>query len=254
MENANEHTTIKKFNSSIDELQKIGKKILALELPFKQLELDMHINVNYVTKLFAMRQFDQLKAMFALFDNENHILISRSMFEGAVYIGCFCRDIELAKDWRNYSFVVDQMRIDNGDKVPDEVVESLRNKKAEIDKFKNKKGQFYLSWTKNKSVKDLSSIAGLEHFYNMYYSKMSDFHHWGTKSFGVRYDCSISNINRLNTAEVKLESLIAWCMSISSIINVLFILSALAKDSELHNEVEKLRKELLNLDGMKATT
>jgi hypothetical protein len=253
VKNNNEHTTIEQLNISIDNIQKIGKKILDLKYKFEQIELDMNIDRNYAAKLFAMRQFEQLKAMFALSDNENHILISRSMFEGVVYIGCFLEDFKLAKDWRNYAFVVDQMRIDNGDKASNEVMELLKNKKTEIDKFKNKKGKFYHSWNKDKSIKELSSIAKLEDFYDKYYSCMSDFHHWGTRSFGIRYECLEKNINRLNTAETKLESLMSWCMSVSSIVNTLSILSILAKNSELNNKLAKLGEELSKLDGMNIT-
>lgn len=253
MENIDEKSQIEQFSKYIDDLQKIGKKILNLKDQFRQLELDMNIHVNHAAKLFAMRQFEQLEAMLLLSDNENIILISRSMFEGAVYIGCFCVDAKLAEDWRNYAFVIDQIRVNNGENAPEEILELLKNNKSRIDGFKQRNGKFYYSWTKGEKIKKLSSIAKLEHFYENYYSKMSDYHHWGTKSLGIRYKCLTRNIVRNNTAEIKLESLEAWCMSISSILSVLSILNSIAKNSELENKIIELKKELSCIDGMKST-
>ena len=253
MENIDEKSQIEQFSKSIDDLQKIGKKILNLKDRFEQLELDMNIHVNHAAKLFAMRQFDQLEAMLLLSDNENIILISRSMFEGAVYIGCFCVDDKLVEDWRNYSFVIDQIRVNNGESAPKEILELLKNNECIIDGFKRSNGKFHSSWTKGESVKKLSSKAKLEHFYEYYYSKMSDYHHWGTKSFGIRYKCLTHNIIRQDTAEIKLEGLEAWCMSISSILSVLTVLSSIAKNSEIKDKIIELKKELSYIDGMKST-
>ncbi len=67
---------IEQYDSVINNIQKICNKILDMKSQFERLELNMHVNINYLAKLFAMRMFDQLKAMFALSNNENHILIS----------------------------------------------------------------------------------------------------------------------------------------------------------------------------------
>lgn len=67
---------IEQYDSVINNIQKICNKILDMKSQFERLELSMHVNINYLAKLFAMRMFDQLKAMFALSNNENHILIS----------------------------------------------------------------------------------------------------------------------------------------------------------------------------------
>ena len=82
---------------------------------------------------------------------------------------------------------------------------------------------------------------------------MSDYHHWGTKSFGIRYKCLTHNIIRQDTAEIKLEGLEAWCMSISSILSVLTVLSSIAKNSEIKDKIIELKKELSYIDGMKST-
>lgn len=242
------------FSSVIDNLQEFGKEILGLEAKFLELELDMSIDLNHMSKLFAIRLFQQLHAMFLLKDNENHILIARSMFEGGVYLASCITDGQLASDWRNYSLVIDKQRFDstdNKDNVPKFVINELDSKKNIIDGFKNKNGKFHTSWKKDKTVRDLSSIAKLEYFYHTYYSPMSDFHHWGTKSFGIRYECLNLNVKPLITAEIKLESLNAWCISLSSILIVLSILSNKAKNKELTNKVYELQNQLKSIDGLK---
>ena len=247
---------IEQYDSVINNIQKICNKILDMKSQFERLELNMHVNINYLAKLFAMRMFDQLKAMFALSNNENHILISRSMFEGNVYISCCYKDPDLAKDYRNYAYVIDQKHVESCDKAPAEIIEILENYKKEIDGFrkKNKKnGKFYHSWTKGSSIESLSSTVELKDFYDKYYSNMSDFHHWGVRSFGIRYECLENNIKRLNTPEIKLESVNAWCMSTSAIINVLELLSTLANNKDLINELKKIKEELKIMENIKIT-
>lgn len=243
------------FSSVIDNLQEVGKEILGLEAKFLELELDMSIDLNHMSKLFAIRLFQQLHAMFLLKDNENHILIARSMFEGGVYLASCINDGQLATDWRNYSFVIDKQRLDsmdNKDDVPECVIKQLDANKTIIESFINtKNGKFYNSWKKDKTIRELSSIAKLEYFYHTYYSPMSDFHHWGTKSFGIRYKCLDLNVKPLSTSEIKLESLNAWCISLSSILSVLSILSNKAKNKELTNKVYELQNQLKSINGLK---
>lgn len=243
---------IEKFNRMIDDIKKIGSHIMRLESNFRNLELDMHNDIFYISKLFSIRQFKQLHAMFKLEDNENHILISRSMFEGAVYLSSFLKDNNLASNWRNYAYVVDKIRMDSScdkNEIPENVKRILLSKQEVIDSFKDKNGKFYPSWIKGKSIKNLSEIAGLGEFYKKYYSPMSEFHHWGTKSFGIRYGCLNSDVEELTSAEIKLESLNAWCMSISSILSVLSILADYAQNDNLIKKISKLQENLSKIDG-----
>ncbi|TYA51682.1 hypothetical protein FXB78_02360 [Aggregatibacter actinomycetemcomitans] len=241
----------------INELKKIGQDISALKTQFEKLELNMRITRNYISKLFVMRQLSQLDAMFKLEDNENCILISRSMFEGAVYLGSFIQEPALAEDWRNYSFVIDQIRADSisdKSKIPEYVTKELLENKKIIDGFKTKKGNFYSSWTKGRKIKELATIAKLESYYEEYYSKMSEYHHWGTKSFGIRYLCLDKNTDRLDTAEIKLEVLYSWCMAISSILAVLQIFSQCLGDENVIKLINDISSELHNLNGLKTRT
>lgn len=195
----------------------ICTELTKLEAKCRLIKLDMSKDINYVSKAFSIRLFEQLNAMLLLKNNENHILVARSMFEGAVYFASFHKDPQLLKDWRNYSFVLDQIRVNSSGEdegIPDDVTRYLNENKSTIDNFKNKNGDFYLSWTKNKSIKELSSIAELEYFYKKYYAQMSDYHHWGNKSFGIRYECTKDDVQKLDTAEIALESLNTWCMSL----------------------------------------
>lgn len=242
------------FSKLIDSLQEVGREILGLEPKFLEIELDMSLDLNHMSKLFAIRLFQQLNAMFLLQDNENHILIARSMFEGGVYLVSCINDEQLASDWRNYSFIIDKQRfdsMDNKDDVPESIIKALDNNKNIINGFKTKNGKFHNSWKKDKTIRELSSIAKLEYFYNTYYSPMSDFHHWGTKSFGIRYECLKFNVKPLNTAEIKSESLNAWCISISSILNVLSILSNNAKNKELVGKINELQNKTKSIYGLK---
>ncbi len=115
-----------------------------------------------------------------------------------------------------------------------------------IESFKNKKGNYYPSWTKEKPIKKFAEIGELTHFYENYYSLMSEYHHLGTKSFGIRYKCAI----RLDTAEIKLESLNAWCLAISSI---LMSLKVLSMRTNLLPKIELLYEKIANLPFAKTT-
>ncbi|WP_386694823.1 DUF5677 domain-containing protein [Lonepinella sp. MS14435] len=252
MSNYDDKKQIYNFNSYIEELKNIGNEILALKDEFQNLTLDMSDNINYVSKVFSMRQFEQLQAMFDLNDNESIILIARSMFEGSVYLSAFLKDKKLINDWRNYSYVVDKKRFDElkekEEEIPEEVREKLESKECKkiIAGFNNKR-----SWKKDKSIKELAKIAELTHFYEIYYDLMSDYHHFGTKSFGIRYKCGDLNVIRLDTAEIKLESLNAWCLAISS---VLLSLKILSMETSLFPKIELLYEEITNLPFVKITS
>ena len=258
MESCNNQESNDLFDNSIMQLQKIAEDIVVLDYKFNCLELDMYDTTNYTSKLFIERQFEQLRAMLALKDNESHILIARSMFEGAVYLGCFVQNKELSDDWRNYSLVIDKGRLDElSDKssVPKEVINLLNENKDIIESFKNKKGKFYNSWTKGKTIKELAEIAQLDSFYKNYYSSMCDYHHWGTKSFGIRYKYNDkqTGVEKLDTAEIRRDSFSAWCMSISSILSALKILSIKSNNDELKKIISKLEGELHNIPGTVST-
>ncbi|WGE64070.1 DUF5677 domain-containing protein [Actinobacillus equuli subsp. haemolyticus] len=257
MQSYNDKEQIQEFEKQITLLQEIGKKIIDLENDIKRLELDMNIHINYAAKLFSLRQFTQLSAMFLLRDNENIILISRSMFEGAVYLGSFVKEPILSENWRYYCLIVDQQRVDattDKTEILDEVTSFLNQYKPIIDDFKKSNGEFYKTWTKGRTIKELSSIAQLEYFYKEYYSSMSDFHHWGTKSFGIRYKCLSQNIKELLTAEIKLDCLNAWCMAISSILCVLKILAIRSNDKKLKEDISSLENEIQQINALKTTS
>ncbi|WP_439327798.1 hypothetical protein [Lonepinella sp. BR2357] len=112
MSNYDDKKQIDNFNNCIEELKNIGDEILALKDEFQNLILDMYNNINYVSKVFSTRQFEQLQAMFDLNDNESIILIARSMFERLVYLSTFLKDKELINDWINYAVVIDKKRFD----------------------------------------------------------------------------------------------------------------------------------------------
>lgn len=241
------------MNSTIYSLFKLGREIVKLESKIINTTLNMNNNMNYVIKIFSLRQLEQLKAMIKLKKNESHILIARSMFEGSVYLGSFLKNKTLADDWRNYSYVIDKKRYDDvEDKnyVPTAVVEYLDSKKSIIDDFRRPNGTFFDKWSKKTSIKKLAESAELDHFYNNYYSKMSDYHHWGTHSFGKRYECLEKNIKILHTDEILYESLSAWCISISSILFVLTLLSQYARDLPLEQKVIQLKVELDKIDSL----
>lgn len=242
----------KSLNKSIYELQKISKEILKLEILAQRIELDMNNNMNYVTKIFIMRQFEQLTAMLKLKNNENHILISRSMFEGLVYLMCFRACESLLADWRNYSLVIDKMRADKtpSDEIPDEVTRYLKQHKTKIESFMKQDGSFYSKWSKKLSIKEMAKSADLLEFYDKYYSEMSDYHHWGTKSFGIRYKCLEKNVNRLFSAEIKLESFNAWCMAINSILITIDCLAELSQNEKLINKILILKEKIKNVTGI----
>ena len=82
---------------------------------------------------------------------------------------------------------------------------------------------------------------------------MSNYHHWGTKSFGIRYKCYKSSVNKLDSAEITLEIFSAWCIAISSIRFVLDILVECSQNKAAIEKIKELTKQLKNPQNITST-
>lgn len=217
---------------------------------------DMSNDLLFMCKSFSERQLSQLKSLNLIADQDDAILIARSMFEGVLYLCYSIKHKDMSKRWRLFSIIIDKQRMDdaelNGDHVPDEVKKTINKLLPEVDRlFKGKNGKYSKYWHGNKSIKEISRNVGDEFvsLYETYYSPMSEYHHWGTASFGKRYSIEDDSIVKIDSNEVNLEKVNAMCLALSSIISTLKISSELFKTKDIA-EVGNLALRFGNISGL----
>ena len=240
-------------------LRNMIKEIINLEDDVRSIKFDMTDTLNHVSKMFSIRQFNLLRSLDIMQGDENIILISRSMFEGAVYIKAFYNQYKkkgfsnLANDWRNFAIVLDRRRLESEVNVNItsyelEFLESERSINI-AKEFGNK-----TKWTKNKTIKDISTTAKLDKKYDEYYSPMSDYCHWGTRSFGDRYRITDDHMNieeQNNNIRVYTE-LNSLCIGITSLFIVLDIFCDRSNNVNLQNKILEIKNKIENIDGIVA--
>lgn len=192
--------------------------------------------------------------------DDNIILLSRSMFEGGLYLAYCVKYPEYAKRWRLFSYVLDIKRSLNEDP-PEEVKNAIRKQKDEVDSLflkTNNKGEkhYAYSWI-NKSIRTIarSTDSKFLKLYDEYYSPMSDYHHFGTRSFGIRYSCSESSISKIDNDEVNLEIVSALSMSLSSLFSTLIISKTILAPNNINidSKIKAILIRFQKIEGMKTT-
>ena len=210
---------LESLNKINQELETVGKEI------YSDLNGDMGNDLNYMCKCFLKRQLTQLRSLILLKDEDDVILIARSMFEGSLYLAYSMKNIEMARRWRLFSLVVDMQRIQNSEEeVPENVADMIENFKPEVDLlFKKDNGDYHKNWYGNKTIKKIARAVDDQYvyLYDTYYSPMSEYHHWATAAFGKRYKLESNEIIETRSDEVKLERVNALCMALSSTFSTL---------------------------------
>lgn len=244
-----------------ERLLQLGNKIeIESKAIYESFTGDMNNDLNYLCLCFLHRQLNFLSGINKLQKDNNIILLSRSMFEGALYLSLAIKYPEYAKRWRLYSFVIDMQRIESGDEPPEEIRNMINSQKDEVDQLflKTKKNgdQFYQNKWVDKTIKSLAEEVDQTflRLYKQYYSPMSDFHHFGTKSFGIRYSCEQNKIASLNNDETKLEIINALSLGFSSVFSTLKLCSTtLISTPEIKNIIKNLEDDFKGIEGMIAT-
>ncbi|OBV41605.1 hypothetical protein ASR47_10378 [Janthinobacterium psychrotolerans] len=212
----------------------------------------MKNDLHFMCKIFSKRQAEQLKSLNILSENNYNdlILVARSMFEGSIYLANSIKDKDMCLRWRLYSVLHDKKRMDKEGNAPPEIVDMINKWLPEIDRlFKKKNGEYQKNWH-GKTIKDLAANAGDEflHFYNNYYSLMSEYHHWDTAAFGKRYKINENYIDEIKSEEVELERVLAMSMALSSAFAT-FNLSQKILNSTRNEKLAGLESELKNIPG-----
>ncbi|NNP71704.1 hypothetical protein A7P53_04375 [Acinetobacter defluvii] len=209
-----ENLDIMIYQKRISKQLEISKDLLKLATKVSKLCIgDMSIDCAYLSKVTLLRQLNHYKTVLYLAENlhSDTNLISRSMFEGALYFFYLCHDPKMMREWRLYSCVETLKLIDkaksNGENVPQELLNAVYIYKDEYEKaFKKPNGEFYLSWKKNITIKQMAmKTKHFQHLYNEYYVPLSDYHHWGHAS--LAYDFQITDDNQdvnVNTSSASL--------------------------------------------------
>lgn len=217
---------------------------------------DMSNDLLFMCKSFSERQLSHIKTLNLIDDHDDAILIARSMFEGALYLYYSIKHKDMSRRWRLFSIVIDKQRMDaaesSGEHVPDEVKGIINELLPEVDSlFKDKNGKYVKYWYGKKQIKEIAKDVGDEfiYLYDTYYSPMSEYHHWGTSSFGKRYSVENDSIVKTNSYEVNLERVNAICMALSSIFSTLKISCELFKTPGI-GDIQKLTSRFRKISGL----
>lgn len=211
---------------------------------------------HFMCKSFCERQLSQMESLIKLYSCDDVILIARSMFEGALYLFYSMKYDDMCYRWRMFAILIDKQRMDkciaNNENVPKEVELFINQNITEIDRlFKKSNGKYHNKWYGQKTIREIAESSDEEflRLYDKYYSKMSEYHHWGAASFGKRNTINANILEKTNSDEVKLERANAITMAISSLYSSLKISSLILKadaNNKLLMELESMLKNIKN--------
>jgi hypothetical protein len=218
---------------------------------------DMSSDMLFMCKSFSERQVSQMASLNLIADRDDVILIARSMFEGALYL-CYSMKNNMCRHWRLFSIVIDKQRMEravlNNEHVPDDIKDFINRLLPEADRlFKDKKGRYFRSWYGDKKIKDLARSVGDDfiYLYDEYYGPMSEYHHWGTASFGKRYKIEGETTVKIHSSEVDRDVVGSICMALSSLFVTLQISCEIFK-IKAPSKMEDLKLKFKKLPGLSA--
>lgn len=217
---------------------------------------DMHNENLLMCKHFSERQASHIKSLNLLADQDDVILIARSMFEGALYLFHSIRN-NTCKNWLLFSVILDKQTMDRaeqmGTPIPDEEKDFIKKMLPEAETiFKiPKKSGYYKTWLCGKTIKDIATNVGdsFSGFYTSHYEPMSDFHHWGTASFGKRYKIYEKSITKIESPQAQRELAGSICMALSSLLSTLEI-SCKIFETNIPTKLEDLKLRLKKLPNL----
>lgn len=196
-------------------------------------------DLEYMCQVFFLRQIQHMGSILKLKGECDSQLISRSMFEGALYLMYAKKDRRVARRWRLYCVVVDKQRMDEADLrgvfTPLDVREMVEGLLPECDElFKGADGEYAQTWREGESIHSIVKKVGFERLYDEYYYPMSDYHHWGTVSVGKRYAISDGRLRVVDSSVTDSDRVSALLLAISCLLSSAdlanFLLRCSAKD------------------------
>lgn len=246
------------YRRRIDKQLEISNRLLDLAIKIsKASKGDMSIDCPYLCKITLHRLIDHYKNILNL--SKDYIsdvnLISRSMFEGALYFFYLAHDKDKMREWRLYSCVETLKSITlakaDGEDIPQELLEKLEPYQEEMDKtFKKKDGKYHSSWKKGMSIKDMASkTPKFDKLYYDYYAPLSDYHHWGLSSLAYHYQIiedklDVKPIQSSASLEMISKSIDLANSSIYSLLKASISIFNLA---QFNDELEQIMKDFLKI-------
>lgn len=248
-----------------DELKVICEKLLVISDEICSLEGDMSDEVQKVCLFFCIRQTNHMRNLIKIFNQNDVMLIARSMLEGVIYQLAMLPDKKntLMEQWQLFPCVMDIKNMDRGDDMQpqDELtVEFYKKNRLRIEElFKKNNGEWYRKWTTKQTIRELAYIAGepLLKWYDIFYAELSEYHHWDSTWFAKNYQVRGQTITKVEDGSLESEAkfisiavaMQAICLSANA-----YLLSIGRKDSEYFNELEELGNEsnkIFERGGMK---
>ncbi|NMY33033.1 hypothetical protein HBR94_16160 [Pseudomonas sp. WS 5412] len=229
----------------IEELLSICKDMI---IPMKG---DGHDDLKYMCQAFFLRQIDHMQSLVLLKESCDAQLISRSMFEGALYLMYASKDAQVATRWRKYCIVLDKQKIDFSDKrglpVPPEIRAYIDSQLPDCDRlFKREDGSYAATWRDDESIYSIVKKVGFERLYDEYYYPMSDYHHWGTESVGKRFALKDGKVYLTKDVETDRASAIrlaiSCLLSTADFANVLFECGMSARLEQMKAQLQNVFK------------
>jgi hypothetical protein len=205
--------------------------------------------------LFTERQIRHTESFSLLITTSDKILISRTMFEGALFLAYAIKTKntkELAKRWKLH-FFVEYVEHSNEKGFPADLKKQIEENITDIDRFfKNSKGRYSNKWqTENIHDIALSLDVVCKSMYVNYYKPMAEYHHWSALSI-LQY--SHVNANERGSQIKNIVDLTnSYLISVFSTLLVSKIfLTIFSNKSDIQiSEIEKIEKSLSELSFIK---
>ncbi|CAI8975659.1 putative HEPN_AbiU2 domain-containing protein [Pseudomonas sp. IT-P100] len=181
-------------------------------------------DLRYMCHAFFLRQIQHMKSILLLKGECDSQLVSRSMFEGALYLMYAGKECQIARRWRLYCIVVDKQKMDeaelNGISVPSDIKRIINENIVECDElFKCEDGQYINNWREGESIYSIVKKVGFEKLYDQYYFPMSDYHHWGTVSVGKRYAIIEGGLRQVDSSVTESDRISSLLLALSCLLS-----------------------------------
>ncbi|EPF7603064.1 DUF5677 domain-containing protein [Vibrio vulnificus] len=238
--------------SILDDMIKLNEKIL-LNNKLDKEQLGMLKPIDMMTYLFFERMNNHNRSFIKLADENDNILISRSMFEGALFLAYATKntDKKIAYRWKLSLYIQFMDEFEHPDFPPEFKVE-IDAVKTDLDNFFKRNGKYHNKWL-DKNIHDIAQDLddSCKNMYKNYYKPMANFHHWD-------YESTINNSefnNKVDEACISklVNQLHAYLMVIFSnrLIGGLFLTLLVRNDMDSMDKMEKINERLDTISFIK---
>lgn len=209
----------------------------------------------FMAYLFTERQICHTESFSLLNAKSDKILISRTMFEGALFLAYAIKTKnteELAKRWKLH-FFVEHLECSDQEGFPVDLKRLIDENIIDIDRFFKKNNGCYSNKWQTKNIHDiaLSLDAVCKSMYVNYYKPMAEYHHWSALSI-LQYS-HINENDRGSQVKNIVDVINSYLISIFSTILVSKIFLTLFSDKPdiRMSEIEKAEELLSELSFIK---